>query len=310
MPPKNPRNAGELGHNFMPKHLEWPTLALLLATYGLWAAATLLLPTLSLPLAIAVTAVAIAQHSSLQHEAIHGHPFRDMRWNTALVFPALSLVIPYMRFRDTHLAHHQDSELTDPYDDPESNYLDGGTYDRLSGPMRKLLTWNNTLAGRLLLGPLIGTAAFTLKELRAARTDARVLKGWLWHIPMVVPVLVWVAWSPMPVWAYVLAAYAGLSLLRIRTFLEHQAHAQARARSVIIEDRGPLALLFLNNNLHVVHHMHPRVPWYRLPTLYRGNAERYRRMNGGYVFRSYGEVFRRFLFRRKDPVAHPLWRRG
>ena len=52
--------------------------------------------------------------------------------------------------------------------------------------------------------------------------------------------------SEMPFWAYLLSAYLGLSLLKIRTFLEHQAHEKARGRTVIIEDRGPLALLFLN----------------------------------------------------------------
>lgn len=293
----------------MPKYVEWPTLALLGGTYALWVAATLWLPGVSLPLAVAVAAVAIAMQSSLQHEVIHGHPFPDNRWNTALVVPALSLVIPYLRFRETHLAHHRDSELTDPFDDPESNFLDGNVWDRLPGWLHAVLNVNNTLAGRLLLGPLVGTVFFLVSEYRSARRDPRVLRGWLWHVPMVAPVVAWVAWAPMPFWAYLLACYAALALLRIRTFLEHQAHAQSRARSVIIEDRGPLALLFLNNNLHVVHHMHPRVAWYRLPELYRDNRDRYRRMNGGYVFSSYGEVFRRYLFRRKDPVAHPLWRR-
>ncbi|WP_413719890.1 fatty acid desaturase [Silicimonas sp. MF1-12-2] len=288
---------------------EWPTLAFLLMTYAVWAAATVWLATVSMPLAVVVAALAIAQHSSLQHEMMHGHPFRDPRLNAALVFPALILVIPYLRFRDTHLAHHQDSRLTDPYDDPESNYLDAGAWERLPAWGQRLLNLNNTLAGRMVLGPVIGTLVFLMSEVRTAQSDARVLRGWLWHAPMVLPVIVWVLWSPMPFWAYALAVYLALALLRIRTFLEHQAHEQARARSVIIEDRGPLALLFLNNNLHVVHHMHPRVPWYRLPALYRENAVRYRRVNEGYVFRSYAEVFRRYFLSQKDPVPHPLWRR-
>ena len=53
-----------------------------------------------------------------------GIRFKNIHLNAALVFPALSFTIPYMRFRDTHLAHHVDSRLTDPYDDPESCYLD------------------------------------------------------------------------------------------------------------------------------------------------------------------------------------------
>ena len=98
------------------------------------------------------------------------------------------------------------------------------------------------------------------------------------------------------------------NILKLRTFLEHQAHERASGRSVIVEKGGVFAFLFLNNNLHVVHHMHPRVPWYRLPALYAANAEHYRRRNGGYVYGSYAEVFRRHFLSRKDPVAHPLYR--
>ncbi len=52
--------------------------------------------------------------------------------------------------------------------------------------------------------------------------------------------------------------------------------------------------------------MRPTVPWYRLPSLYRADRARYATRNGGYVFRSYGQLFRRFLLRPKDPVAHPM----
>ena len=78
---------------------------------------------------------------------------------------------------------------------------------------------------------------------------------------------------------------------------------------MIIEDRGPLAFLFLNNNLHVVHHMHPRTPWYRLPQLYFSNREKYLTRNEGYRYDSYAQIFRRHLLRAKDPVPHPLWPR-
>jgi fatty acid desaturase len=291
---------------------EWPTMLLLACCYALWAAATTLVPPFSLTLAIALAAVAGALHSSLSHEMIHGHPFRSRWLNAALVFPALTLVVPYARFRETHLEHHRDANLTDPFDDPESNYLDAAVWERLSRPERAVLRFNNTLAGRLLVGPLVGTAAFIAGDIRRARAgDGRVLAGWLAHIPAVAVVALWLAWvGTIPVWAYLVAAYLALSILKIRTFLEHQAHDRVRGRTVIIEDRGPLALMFLNNNLHVVHHMHPRVPWFRLPAMYFGNRARYLKRNDGYMYRSYAEVFRRYLFRAKDPVPHPLWRRG
>lgn len=288
---------------------EWPTLLLLAGCYAAWVLATTWLAALWLPAGIALATLAIALHSSLSHEMIHGHPFPDRRVNEALVFPALTLVVPYRRFRDTHLEHHRDSLLTDPYDDPESNYWDPAVWQRLKPWQQAILRVNNTLAGRLLIGPAVGTWAFTLSDLRAIRAGrAGVLSGWLWHLPALVPVALWLGHvAQMPVWAYLLSAYMGLSILKIRTFLEHQAHERARGRTVIIEDRGILAFLFLNNNLHVVHHMHPRMPWYRLPGLYQENRARYLGRNGGYRYGSYGEIFRRYFLKAKDPVPHPLW---
>lgn len=290
--------------------IEWPTIILAIACYGLWAVGVFILPQVSLLLAVAVTAWAAAQHSSLSHEALHGHPFANRRLNEALVFPALSLCTPYGRFRDTHLAHHNDSRLTDPYDDPESNYMDPAVWDRMPAWLQAVLRFNNTLVGRLTIGPMVGHIFWLRGDWALIRAgNGPVIRAWLAHIPALALVVWLVLQSPMPFWAYMAAAYLSLSLIKIRTFLEHQAHEKARGRTVIIEDRGPLALLFLNNNLHVVHHMHPRVPWYRLPRLYRANPARYLDRNQGYRYRSYAEIFRNYLFAAKDPVPHPLWRR-
>lgn len=290
---------------------EWPTLALLLACYVIWAIGTTWLSALWLPLGVVTTTLMIALHSSLTHEALHGHPFRNEGVNEALVFPCLGLLVPYRRFRDLHLAHHVDSILTDPYDDPETNYLDPAVWHRLPRGMQWLLMANNTLAGRLLIGPTVSMVAMIRGDWKAVRQgDRAVVQAWLLHVPAVVLVLVWVFWAQMPVWAYLLSAYAGFSILKIRTFLEHRAHERASGRTVVIEDRGPLALLFLNNNLHVVHHMHPKVAWYDLPALFRANREKYLTRNDGYYYRSYGEIFARHFLRAKDPVPHPLWSDG
>ena len=289
--------------------LEWPSLALLGACYGLWCAGIIWLPSLSLAAAIVAVAVAGTLHSSLSHEALHGHPTRNLWVNEALVFPALSLLIPYQRFRDTHLAHHQDARLTDPYDDTESNYMDPAVWRALPAWRKGVLRANNTLLGRMLLGPIVGQIAFMHGDwqLIRARTPG-VLAAWLWHIPALGVVLAfWAGFGQVPFWALALGSYGALALLKIRTFLEHRAHEKARARTVIVDDRGPLALLFLNNNLHVVHHAHPQVAWYQLPALYRSRKEAFLRRNEGYVYRSYGQIFRHYFLRGKDPVPHPLW---
>ncbi len=291
--------------------IEWPTLLMMAATYVVWGLATVgwaYSPVLSL----LITTLAITQFSSLQHEVLHGHPFANRHLNEALVFPALTLVVPFNRFRDLHLAHHYDPNLTDPYDDPEANYMDPAVWHSMSAPVKLLYRMNNTLMGRIVFGP--GIAVYSLVRMDAAliaKGDRAVLLAWLLNTIGVGLVLAWLlAFTTMPVWAYAVAAYAGFGLLKIRTYLEHRAHTQFRARSVVVEDKGLLALLFLNNNFHVVHHMHPKAAWYRLPGLYAAKRDHYLRRNDAYVYRSYAQIFRLFLFRAKDPVPHPLWSAG
>ena len=288
---------------------DWPTLALMAGVMTVWTLA-LLLPEGWGAVAFVLLVLALTMHSSLSHELLHGHPFGVPWAETALGLWQPGLFVPYLRFKRTHLAHHHDANLTDPYDDPESNYLDPDVWASLPLWKQRLLLVNNTLAGRIVLGPLIGMSAFLRSDVSAARAGQKViLTDWLVHLPGVAFTL-WAVWlSELPIWVYLAACYAALSVLRIRTFLEHQAHDRASGRTVIIEDRGVLGFLFLNNNLHVVHHMYPSVAWYRLWPLYRAQRERFVTRNHGYIYPSYGTVFRRYLWRRKDPVAHPLWRR-
>jgi fatty acid desaturase len=289
--------------------VEWLTLGLILSCLAVWAATLFWISAVAPVLAALVMVFALVLHASLTHEVCHGHPLPWRRASEALMHVNPGLAVPYLRFRDLHLAHHQDALLTDPYDDPESNYLDPARWARMPGWLKLLRRVNNTLAGRMLVGPVLGQANFMAADWAAILTgDRQALKGWLLHLPGAALVLSLVWLSPMPVWLYFVCAYSALSILKIRTFLEHQAHEKARARTVIIEDRGLLAFFFLNNNLHVVHHMHPKVPWYRLPALYADNRARYRERNDGYVYRSYAQIFREHFLKAKDPVPHPLWK--
>ena len=169
---------------------------------------------------------------------------------------------------------------------------------------------NGTLAERLLLGAFISQVYFMLGDWHAAHAgDRRVLWAWVIHIPACALVVVLLAQAEFPIWAYLIAAYSGLSLLKIRTYVEHRAHQDVGARTAVVEDYGLLAFLFLNNNFHAVHRMHPQIAWYTLPTLYRVQKGRFMRRNHRYVDKNYGQLFRHYLFRRKDPVLHPLWPR-
>jgi fatty acid desaturase len=287
---------------------EWPTIWLFLGCILLWGVA-LHLPIEWAGLGFLMLVLSLTLHSSLSHEILHGHPFRSQTWTTALGLIQPGLFVPYLRFKRLHLAHHQDQNLTDPYDDPETNYFDPKVWHACPRPLQMLLVANNTLLGRMIVGPLIGLVSFLHADVKMiVEGNRQVAVDWLLHLPGAVLVLWAITFSSLPLWMYLSACYVALSILKIRTFLEHRAHERASGRTVVVEDRGMLAFLFLNNNFHVVHHMHPAVSWYHLPALYRAHKTRYLRRNGEYVYRSYVQVFREHLVRRKDPVAHPLWK--
>jgi fatty acid desaturase len=294
------------------RRVEWPTIALTIVCYGLWALVTLSYETIGGVLFVLLAAPLVTLHSSLQHEALHGHPTRSAAVNEALVFLPLGLLFPYRRFKSLHLKHHNNSVLTDPYDDPESFYYALAEWHELPAWVQRILDFNNTLIGRFTIGPLVMFFGFVGRDMQlVAGGDREILRGWSFHVVALPLVLAW-TWGVcgIPPSVYLATAYLGVSLLNLRTFAEHQAHETAGGRTAIIEASPFFSVLFLNNNLHYVHHENPRVPWYKLPALYRERKVEFLKANEGYRFSGYGEVMWRYLFRTKAPVPHPYLRRN
>ena len=140
--------------------IEWPTLAVSAAVYGGWVALTAVWPHVPTVVLLAGLAVLTAWHTSLQHELIHGHPFRRRAWNHALGWVPLSLWMPYGDYLDLHLAHHRDERLTDPVDDPESSYLTPERWAATGGVGRLVVQVDRTFAGRLAIGPARSALAY------------------------------------------------------------------------------------------------------------------------------------------------------
>lgn len=288
---------------------EWPTVVLIVFTGFSWMLLIGNYAELGAWVVCPLAAIIVTLQSSLQHEVLHGHPTRNPALNEALVYCSLGLFIPYRRFKSLHLRHHNNDRLTDPYDDPESFYLAWREWDRLPSVIKTVLKLNNTLIGRLTIGPAVSLIGFYGSEFRMLRAGNKVvLRAWIHHLAGLVPIILFIVLvGGMPVWLYALAiAYPGMSLLMLRTYAEHRAHENAEARSVIVEFCPVFSLLFLNNNLHVVHHAHPRAPWYQLPRIYRSARADWQRRNEGYVFASYVEMAKHYFFKVKEPVAHPL----
>ena len=290
--------------------VEWPTVGLLLTCYGLWFATGYYVYPVLPAAALTTFPVLIALHLSLQHEALHGHPTRSRRINEWLVGLPLGVFYPYRRYRAIHLKHHADERLTDPYDDPESFYRAYYDWEKLPDLLKVLLRWNNTLVGRITLGPALALPGFLISEAKQLSFNPKIRMAWMLHaLGLVALILLLEGVFGIPFWLYALtSAYGGLSIIAIRSYCEHQWSQRPDGRTIIVEN-SLLSLLFLNNNLHLVHHKRPTAPWYELPKLYAEQREAWRAMNEGYVFRNYFEIFRAFAFRAKEPVVHPVLRR-
>ena len=284
---------------------EGPTWATLFGCYTIWGLCVWQAGQTSFLFLVPCVA-AVALHSSLTHEILHGHPTRNALINEATVFVALGLFIPYRRFRDLHLKHHNDEQLTDPYDDPESFYTPLCEWDRCS-VRRLILQANATLVGRLILGPPLALWAFWQSDLRLMVASASIRGAWIRHMIGVVMVLAIVSTSGIPIWLYVLGvAYPAMSLIMVRSYIEHRATEHAEERTAIVDAHWVWQLLFLNNKYHSVDHERPTLAWYKIPSVWRKERDEVLRRNGGYYLSGYGEVFRRWSLRRREPVVHPL----
>lgn len=292
--------------------VEWPTVFLILFCYGTWLATGFLLwPTHPL-IALAVLGFILALQSSLMHEVLHGHPTRNARINEAFVFLPIGLIWPFRRFKTIHLRHHADERLTDPLDDPESYYQALWMHEELPPTMKFLLKLNNTMVGRFILGPWLSSIGFFIDDARQmAAGDKTIRNAWLLHaVGLVVVVPIVTLGFGIPLWLYILVpVWLGQSLISVRTYAEHQWSEHPEGRTIIVE-RSPLSLLFLNNNLHLVHHKSPTIAWYRLPKMFRDRREEWLRMNNGYVYPNYFALIKSFAFKAKEPVVHPVLRRA
>lgn len=293
-------------------HREWPTCVTLVCFHASWIFILQWHQPVGV-LWIPLTVLLVTLHSSLQHEALHGHPTKNRVFNEVLVGLAPGLFIPYRRFRDMHLKHHRNEKLTDPHDDPETWYLAEVDWQRRSALMKMALNANATLAGRMVIGPALSLYAFWKEDLRAIlRGDRNVTTAWFMHFVGVTPVVWFLKLCQIELWFYALAvAYPAMSVLLVRSFVEHRASEQVKHRTAVVEAGSLMSLLFLNNNLHAVHHKYPTVPWHELPALWSEQKEQVIAENDHYHFPGgYLSVAKQWLFKRREPVVHPILRKN
>jgi fatty acid desaturase len=297
---------GSLRRKFL--EVDGPTWLVALAIYSLWFGMVWYNAMLPWWVLMPLGAYLLAWHFSLQHEAIHA--FRGVpAWlRLAVVFPPLGLWFPFPLYRKSHSSHHRDVHLTVPGVDTESYYVSQSDWERAGAFRRGLLIVNQTMAGRLLIGPALRLWILVVRESqRVGRRDFSHLPHWALHV-VAVALLFWFISGVcgFPWWQYcLLVAYPGLSLSLLRAFTEHRAAESSQERTAAVESNVLFGLLYLYNNLHVVHHLKPTMAWYEIPGFYRANRAMLLESNGHFVYRGYGVLaWRHFLVPVFSPV-HP-----
>ena len=288
---------------------EWRTVVVIVAVYSLTALTVIRFETLTPWLAIPFLAVLGAWHLSMQHEVIHGHPFKNQFLNDAIGSVPVTLWIPYLAFKKDHLEHHV-SDLTNPALDNESYYVSQDQWDKAGKIRRAAWTANRTILFRMFVWTIVSTITYVLAVLkRAARGEKGDRLAVALHFVGVAVVVYLVLLSSMPLWQFALGTlYGGRILNAIRPFPEHKYQSGVEIRTAMIMAGPFMSLLMLNNNLHIAHHDEPWVPWYQYRNLMtRVNAVQRAREAGVLYEGGYAEVFRRFSFK---PVDSPVRERN
>jgi fatty acid desaturase len=286
--------------------VEWPTWLLWGVIWACWLALVSAGGELPGWVRAPLLVVLLAWYLSFQHELIHGHPTSNAAFNRLLGLPPLAIWYPFDIYKLDHLKHHEDTYLTVPGVDTESNYVTAEQAERMGAAALWLLRSQRTVLGRLLLGPAIVITSLAARAWRnLAAGNWRALQVWAVHIPLVA-LLLWLLgrYTTISPWQYCFGiAYPALGLVMLRSLYEHRPGALPAHRTVINES-GPLwRLLFLNNNYHAVHHAHPELPWYRIPAAYAADPAGYHSRNGGFVVRGYGRLIRQYAW---TPVDSPV----
>jgi len=244
-------------------HLAWPTLALTAAVWSTVLVSTSLALAGQLPLALAgaVNGLCVYLAFTPMHEAAHGNVGgtkarawldRWVGWSCSLLFLA-----PFPAFKAVHLRHH--STVNQPGKDPD-HWVRGS---HPLGVAARCLTmvphyyW-------MFLGPMA-------KNTRANRRDRAVSVAAL--VALGVGVLLGtlggfgvellVLWL-VPAWL------ASGALAFAFDWLPHHPHGDTdRWTNARVLDLPLLPWLLLGQSHHLVHHLWPRVPFYRYTRVFR-----------------------------------------
>jgi fatty acid desaturase len=209
----------------------------------------------------------ILMHEGAHYQILPQKRAGDFLTNVTCALPFFGFLSHYRYF---HFAHHR--HLRNPELDPEVAFYAEQGYAFKPMPAGRL-AWMLflDLSGYHFFQFLFSYQRFVFGEIRARRLPA--IAGDEWMAASVVTVF-FAFVLLLPHGGRIFAAYWLLPQATfLFFFLKLQGYGEHRARGATIEastfghDRGCLVRFFiypLNSDRHLVHHLYPNVPWYRL----------------------------------------------
>lgn len=248
--------------------IAWPTIALVVLVWAALIAGAYLFATGGLPLLPAIAAYAVLTYFSYTplHEAVHGniHGDRDrLKWlNDACGYLMAPLImVPFSTHKVEHFTHHRYTNQPDKDPDFVVSGMRGGMLAFLLCGFRFLWVQNT-----FLFRDYWPTAARRVKATYVVES----LLAIGWRVAFIALVAQEHAWTLL-VLGYLVGAFFVAYWFAYRPHLPYQATARYRNTNSLIMPRWmkPLEWFWLGQNLHSVHHLFPRVPFYRYHALHR-----------------------------------------
>lgn len=225
--------------------------------------------------------IMIAFAFAIEHEATHRTLLPSGRWNDAVGhLCGVLIALPFLWFRWFHLAHHR--HTNDPDHDPE---LQGGPRPA----SRRAWVWH--VSGV----PYWLAEAQVIWRLARGRADdrfipdgarSRVVAEARWMLAAYALVAASLLVTPLLFWVWILPVLLGQVALRIFLLAEHADCPQVAdmfANTRTTFTTRLMRLVTWNASFHVEHHVHPQVPFHRLPDLHALMREDLRETANGYA---------------------------
>lgn len=266
------RQAAASARKYMGK-LAWPTVILGLVMGASYLALVAMVITNFLSLWIAVPLVAAVTYLSytVLHESVHGSiagNHESLRWlNKALGYLAAWItMIPLTAHRHEHIAHHR--HANDEVHDPDFHI--GRMGDSLLAPVHAgLKAWVRQLdyyaRNRWSRAPVNERVQLGLEVAAALAPRLAVVAAGYWVEGIALFCVAWLI--------------GAIVLLYLFAYIVHRPHEEVGryldTSTVLLPPslNALLSWLWMYQNYHSIHHLFPRVPFYKYAELYRDIEE-------------------------------------